>query len=75
VLNWHGQGLNQLEDSLELLSASEVTDHIEKGGETMNYSKPEIVVLGKAGLVIQGKPSTPAQDPNQSLASAYDLDE
>ncbi len=41
----------------------------------MTYRKPEVVVLGEAAVVIQGKPLTPAEDPNFANQPTYDLDE
>jgi len=58
---------------------AELGDILRKEGLTMNYSKPEVNLLGEAAAVIQGNPKTglpgdTVGDTSHSIA-AYDLDE
>jgi len=50
---------------------------IRKGVKKMRYSQPEVVLLGSATGMIQGKMDPFEVDPptDHTFASAYDLDE
>jgi hypothetical protein len=41
----------------------------------MTYTKPEVLLVGEAALVIKGKDPNVTEDPSFSENSVYDLDE